>query len=96
MTACCGPTDGFEIGPGGDPAPNAEELGSRSRLAQSKIPPRTRGEWPVDPAFAVALARSRPERGGSGPIWPGAALKKVAPAYLSRLTAAPTRRKTAE
>ena len=60
------------------------------------IPPRTRGEWPVDPAFAVALARSRPERGGSGPIWPGAALKKVAPAYLSRLTAAPTRRKTAE
>ena len=25
MTACCGPTDGFEIGPGGDPAPNAGE-----------------------------------------------------------------------
>ena len=60
------------------------------------IPPRTQGEWPADPAFAVALARSRPERGGSGPIWPGAALKKVAPAYLSRPTAAPIRSRTAE
>ena len=32
----------------------------------------------------------------SDPIRPEATLKKVAPAYLSRLTAAPTRSKTAK
>ena len=74
MAACCSPVDGFETVPGRS-RPNAGDLGSQSGLAQSKIPPRTRGERPD-------LA--------------GVVLKKVAPAYLSRPTAAPTRRKTAE
>ena len=45
---------------------------------------------------AGAVEDPAPNAGGSGPIWPGVVLKKVAPAYLSRPAAAPTRRKTAE
>ena len=44
----------------------------------------------------VRRARSHPERGGERPDLAGVVLKKVAPAYLSRPTAAPTHRKTAE
>ena len=51
---------------------------------------------PVDGFESIPGGAIPPRTRGNGPIRPGAALKKVAPAYLSRPTAAPARSRTAE
>ena len=50
---------------------------------------------PVD-GFETVPGAIPPRTRGERPDLAGVVLKKVAPAYLSRPTAAPTRRKTAE